>query len=87
MAVENFKPTIVNPKSETYYDALGIPEERAMFLIQVVQIILEARNDISEVMIACAEVAKTPNEVCFVLFKAGEMVGVHYVTHQNIESA
>lgn len=85
MALENFKPEIVKPGESTYYDSLGIPKERAMFLIDVVTIILDTQDDISVVMLACVEVAKTPNEVCFVLFKAGQIVGVNQVMDEAHE--
>lgn len=76
--MKNFNPQIVTPNADTYYDALGIPKERAEFLMEMVKIIMRARNDVSEIMIACCEVATTPEEVCFVLFKAGETVGAHF---------
>ena len=62
---------------ETYYEALGIPHDRAKDLIQFSILISKKEEDISLRMKECYETAANVNELAFLIFKVGEISGIH----------
>lgn len=70
-----FEIKLVTP-SVTYYEALGICEQRANELMEKSRELILDYTDVSEVMRRAAEECESIEELIFIQFKIGEILGI-----------